>query len=137
MPKNPRELFRLLDDPAPLPEHDADTCVLLPDSVLPIQYYSTHEVSPHYRLLLAVLEDAIRCFQRNCDARTGRRRILFREAKEWLFGFDATAFMSCPTVCESLGIDPLMLRRRLREWHIRVRHELNGPRHMRRELSFR
>jgi hypothetical protein len=138
MLKNPRELFRLFDNRDPSPGHDEDrSSLLLPDSLLPIQYYSTAKSSPYYRLLLAVLEDAIRCFQRNFDARTGRRRILFREAKEWLFGMDGTGFMSCPMVCESLGIEPVFLRRRLREWHIRVRHELNGPRQMRREPIFR
>jgi hypothetical protein len=101
---------------------------------LPAQYYSSRQAGPYYRLLLAVLADAIRTFQRNCDATTGRRGIHFREAKEWLFGFDASSFMSCATVCESLGIDPILLRRRLREWHIRIRHEGNGRRHTPREL---
>jgi len=138
MLKSPHELFRLFDNRDLSPGHDEGrSAFFLPDSLLPSQYYSIARSSPYYRLLLAVLEDAIRSFQRNFNARTARQRILFREAKEWLFGLDGTAFMSCPMVCESLGIEPVLLRRRLREWHIRVRHELNGPRQMRRELNFR
>ena len=138
MLKSPCELFRLFDNRDLSQGHDeGHSSFLLPDSLLPSQYYSIARSSPYYRLLLAVLEDAIRSFQRNFNARTARQRILFREAKEWLFGLDGTAFMSCPMVCESLGIEPVLLRRRLREWHIRVRHELNGPRQIRRELSFR
>jgi hypothetical protein len=133
MLKSPRELFRLFDNHDLSPSQDEDpSSLLLPDSLLPFQYYSTAKASPYYRLLLAIIEDAICCFQRNFDARTGRRRILFQEAKEWLFDSDATTFMSCPIVCESLGIEPVLLRRRLREWHIRVRHKLNEPRQMRR-----
>src|SRR2546428_492417 len=76
----------------------------------------------------AVLEDAIRCFQRNFDARRGRRRVLFREVKDWLFDPNGTAFVSCPMVCESLGIEAGLLRRRLREWQIRTTRGLHAPR---------
>jgi hypothetical protein len=138
MLKSPQELSRLFVNRGPSPDHDEERrSLLMPESLLPVQYYSTNKTGPCYRLLLAVLEDAIRCFQRNCDATTVRRQILFREAKEWLFGFDATAFMSFSTVCESLGVDPLMLRRRLREWRIRTRHERDGQRRISRKLVFR
>jgi hypothetical protein len=136
MLKSSRELFRLFDGRALSPYHDEEpSSLLLPDILLPAQYYSTRKTSLYYRLLLAILEDAIRCFQRNCDARTGRIWLLFREAKEWLFDPDATAFTSCPIVCESLGIEPALLRRRLRQWYIAIRHELNERRQMRHPLA--
>jgi hypothetical protein len=97
-----------------------DSGVLWPDLLTSAQFYSAPSPSPYHRLLLAVLEDAIRCFQRNRGAARGQRRALFREAKEWLFDQDSTAFMSCRTVCECLGIEPTLLRRYLRQWQIRT-----------------
>jgi hypothetical protein len=96
--------------------------------VIPLQYDPTQVPRPYQRLLLAVLEDAIRCFQRNCGATSGRRRILFREAQEWLFDPDGTSFMSCRVVCESLGIQATPLRRYLRDWRIRMSRGLRAPR---------
>jgi hypothetical protein len=103
-------------------DRDSDT-VLSPDVLTPAQYYSAPVASPYHRLLLAILEDAIRCFQRNFAVRDGSRRILFRETEEWLFDSRGTAFMSCPMVCESLGIDPAQLRRYLHRWRLRKRAE--------------
>jgi hypothetical protein len=89
------------------------------DVLTSAQYYAAPTASPHHRLLLAILEDAIRCFQRNFAVRNGPRRILFRETEEWLFDAGGTAFLSCPMVCESLGINPVELRRSLHRWHPR------------------
>jgi hypothetical protein len=88
---------------------------LSPDLLMPAQYYAPRPTSPYYNLLLATLGDSIRCFQHNFDAKTARRRNLFREKEHWLFEADGTAFMSCATVCESLRIDSVALRR-FREW---------------------
>jgi hypothetical protein len=90
-----------------------------PGALTPAQYYPAPATSPYQHLLLAVLEDAIRCFQRNFAVRNGPRRVLFGEAKEWLFDSDGTAFLSCPMVCEALGINAAQLRRYLREWHLK------------------
>jgi hypothetical protein len=95
-----------------------------PQLLIPAQSYAPHATSPYQRLLLAILDDAIRCFQHNFDAKEPRRRILFRETEHWLFDPDGREFMSCPTVCESLGIDSVALRRSLREWQA----EMNGRR---------
>jgi hypothetical protein len=121
------ELFDELSFPAGSPEASGSG-VLLPDLLTRAQYYSSPESSPYCRLLVAVLEDAIRCFQRNFGATRARRQMLFQEAKEWLFDPNGTALMSCRMVCESLGIEPALLRRQLREWHIRITHGLTAPR---------
>ena len=83
---------------------------------MPAQYYAPRPTSPYHNLLLATLADAIRSFQHNLDAKTARRRNLFRQTEHWLFEADSTAFMACTTVCESLGIDSIALRRSFREW---------------------
>jgi hypothetical protein len=106
----------------------AGSGVLVPEVITRAQYYSSPTASPSQRLLLAVLEDAIHCYQQHCGATKGWRRCLFREAKEWLFDSNSTAFMSCRTVCESLGIEPALLRRALREWRLKTMHGLSAQR---------
>ena len=71
-----------------------------------------------FKLMLAVLEDAIRCYLRNIDARSGERRRQFIEVKGWIerdgpaaraagvFGFER--------LCEALGIEPATVSERLR-----------------------
>jgi hypothetical protein len=104
-----------------------------PGALTPAQYYPAPPASPYHHLLLAILEDAIHCFQRNFAVRNGPRRVLFRETEEWLFDSEGTAFLSCPMVCETLGINSAQLRRYLREWHLKkVEHE--PPRLTRRRL---
>src|SRR5579862_9871023 len=90
--------------------------VLASELPMPSQYYAARATTPYHRLLLAILEDAIRCFKNNSDAKTIRRRRLFRETEYWLFETKDAGFMSCPTVCESLEISAVALRRSLREW---------------------
>ena len=93
---------------------------------MPSQYYAARAATPYHRLLVAILDDAIRCFQNNLDAKTIRRRRLFRETEYWLFETKDVGFMSCPTVCESLGISAVALRRSLREWQKATRDEARG-----------
>jgi len=82
--------------------------------------------TPYHRLLLAILEDAIRCFQNNLDAKTIRRRRLFLETEYWPFETKDAGFMSRPAVCESLGISSAALRRSLREWQKATRDGARG-----------
>ena len=103
-------------------------CVIPPHLMTTAQYDPSQAPRPYQRLLLAVLEDAIRCFQRNCGATSRPRRMLFHEAREWLFDPDGTSFMSCRVVCESLGIEATLMRQYLREWQIRMSRGLRAPR---------
>jgi hypothetical protein len=80
------------------------------------QCYPVSAVSPQYRLLFAILEDAFCSLQRNSVARNGRRGILFRKTEDWLFDKYSPAFPSCTMACESLGIDAVQLGRYLRKW---------------------
>src|SRR5277367_5862236 len=55
--------------------------------VLPGQYADlvrrNHVIEGEQKLLLAVLEDAIRCYLRNVDAKEGERRREFLEVRNW------------------------------------------------------
>ena len=97
------------------------------DVLMPAQFYPGASATPCQRLLAAILEDAIRCFQKNCGARSMRRHIIFQEAEAWLFDRRGTGFTSCLTVCETLGIDLSQLRRYLRKWRLNQNAGLAAP----------
>ena len=73
---------------------------------------------------MAVLEDALRCFQHHADAKTGARKRLFTEAEQWLCGESGDGPFSFETVCETLGIEPQFLRAGLKQWRAQ---QLAGP----------
>jgi hypothetical protein len=91
------------------------------DILMPAQFYPGATSTPYQRLLAAILEDAICCFQKYDGAKSRRHQVLFQEAEAWLFEVNGAAFISCPAVCESLGIDPALLRRCLVEWRSRTK----------------
>lgn len=94
--------------------------LFVPDVVTPEQFFDSRRddstIRPVKRLMLAVLEDALRCFQNNADAKSGPRRRLFDEAEEWLCGSGGEGPFSFDSVCQTLGIEPGFLRRGLLEW---------------------
>lgn len=67
------------------------------------------------RLMLAVLEDGIACFQIYFSKPSRRNERLSREAEEWIAS-DSEEPFSFTDVCESLGIGPGWLRRELFRW---------------------
>lgn len=89
-------------------------------SVPPEQFYgpraSLADGRPEAELMRAVLEDALRCFQKRL-VRQGRRvQRLAREAEEWLFSDDARWPFSFVSICAVLGLEPEYIRRGLRRW---------------------
>jgi hypothetical protein len=78
-------------------------------------------LEPERTLLLAVLEDGVRCYQENLFAVNGKRRTLFDEAREWLFSDDADWFCSFVSICTLLNLEPNYIRRGLRQWEARTR----------------
>ncbi|HEX9454591.1 MAG TPA: hypothetical protein VGA27_09530 [Candidatus Binatia bacterium] len=95
-----------------------------PDTLLGEDYAANFRrkipLEPERTLLLAVLEDGIRCFQENLFAINGKRRGLFDEAKEWLFSDDNDWFCSFVSICTLLNLEPNYIRRGLREWEARA-----------------
>jgi hypothetical protein len=88
-----------------------------PDVILPAQYYersSTLEyASGEKALMLAVLEDGIRCFQEHLKNPRVRPRLLARQAERWIRSKDWEWPFSFNNVCESLELNPECLRARL------------------------
>lgn len=91
-----------------------------PDILLPAQYAATMKrrnyLEPEKRLMLAVLEDAIWCFQHSLLARDKKRKVLFSEAEEWLMEENGDALFSFESICEVLGLNPKYVREGLMRW---------------------
>ena len=94
-----------------------------PDTLLPIQYFETmrrkHLLEGEKRLVLRVLEDAVKCFMKCIDSPTSKGQRLFRDAEKWITLEDKKWGFSFENVCEMLDVDPEYLRRGLRDWKIR------------------
>lgn len=120
------------------------THVLQPDVLLPSQYLAAarrkSSQGPALRLLAAILQDAVECFQKHLFARTRKHQALFRDAEDWICSTDRLWPFSFDNVCDVLGIEPDCLRRGLLAWkeqqlaHRRVAANLNPdpprpPRH--------
>src|SRR2546428_2319125 len=87
------------------------------DTLLPAQRYGPRRGSaamePMKRLMMAILVDAIRCYQRNFDAVTLRKRREFGEAQNWLFKDRNDGPFAFDSICYVLDTNPDFLRRRL------------------------
>lgn len=100
------------------------TSLFQPDTLLPEQYLDTFRrklhLEPEKKLMLAVLEDAVACYQKYLLARDSKGKTLFLEAELWVEQKSGDGVFSFDSVCEVLGLDPEYLRRGLREWKTRA-----------------
>jgi hypothetical protein len=97
-----------------------------PDTLLPTQFFAHFkgrgaQIRGEKRLMLAVLEDAVDCYQKYAFARDPRGQELFAEAEEWLFSSDNSWVFACENICETLEVNPDYVRRGLQEWRQRAR----------------
>ncbi len=108
----------------------SDRSLFTPDALLPSQFFVTlrgqaQRTPPEFRLLIAVLEDALECFQKYVRATSRGKRRLFVEAEQWIMSerrtrrsrADATVpAFSFEYVCDVLDIEPDCIRGTLRRW---------------------
>ena len=91
-----------------------------PDMLLSSQYFETvrtrASLEPEKRLMLAVLEDAVLCFQKGSFAGDRRRKALFPDAEEWIMEENSDWPFSFENICEVLGFNPDYLRQGLLRW---------------------
>jgi hypothetical protein len=73
-------------------------------------------LEPEKKLMLAVLEDAIACFQKYVFVREGKGKVLFQEAEDWVWDTNSDWLFSFANVCETLGFNPAFLRQGLAQW---------------------
>ena len=108
-------------DPGPRPRDPEILAELFaPEIVLPDQLHQGYRrdsyLSGEKALMLAVLEDGIRCFQEHLRNARSNPRLLSQQAEEWIRAVDYEWPFSFNNVCETLGIDPSALRRALLAW---------------------
>jgi hypothetical protein len=98
------------------------------DLILPCQYYDLsggHRLSGEQRLMLALLTDAINVYQKGVLSRVARARRLYVDAERWIMAERENAnCLSFITVCDALGINALLLRRRI----IALKHAVSHQR---------
>ena len=96
------------------------TSLFQPDTLLPEQYLDTFRrklhLEPEKKLMLAILEDAIACYQKYLFARDSKGKTLFLDAEEWIEDVTGAGIFAFDSVCETLGLNPDYLRRGLTEW---------------------
>jgi len=108
------------------PVNQAARIINIETLVLPSQFiainHTAAEISPEHKLMVAVLEDALRTWQRR-HLKAGTRS--FRQQQEahvWLFADNLPVRLTLHDVCEALQLDVSWLRSRLRAW----RHQQTG-----------
>src|SRR5213593_4224734 len=91
-----------------------------PDIILPEQFFEgarrDSQASGEKALMLAVLEDGIRCFQEHLRNPRSNPRLLSQQAEGWIRANDYEWPFSFQNVCETLGINPESLRGALLGW---------------------
>lgn len=70
----------------------------------------TLPIESEKRLMLAVLQDAVECYQKYLMARRGKDKNLFSEAEAWILEQDNRSAFSFDNVCDSLGLAPNYVR---------------------------
>jgi hypothetical protein len=99
---------------------DAPTTIFQPETLLPTQFFAAlRQKTPargEHRLMAAILEDAVECFQKHLWATDSRGRQLRANAEQWLLSDDTSWLFSFVNICDTLGIHPVFLRRGLTQW---------------------
>ena len=107
-----------------------------PDALLPAQFYAAFRggsaVRGERRLMLAVLQDALECFQKYAFSKDIQGNQLFAEAAEWIACEDRSWYFSFENICETLEINPEYLRQGVQAWR---RHALSFAHRVGRDVT--
>lgn len=99
---------------------DKVSSIFQPDILAEDEYSKTLQRRQHFKpeeqLMLAVLEDAVFCFQKYLSTQDRKGRTLFLEAEEWIVDENTEWFFSFNNICDVLRIDPSYLRQGLLTW---------------------
>jgi hypothetical protein len=101
-----------------------------PDILLPIQYFASLQRKKYrcgeHRLLVAILQDAVECFQKHIHARDSKRRQLYVDAEVWICAEEDEGPFSFNNIGELLGMNPEYIRTGLLDWRDRERARRRG-----------
>ncbi|MGE0820620.1 MAG: hypothetical protein AB7G75_11940 [Candidatus Binatia bacterium] len=99
---------------------DGGASVFQPDFLLPLQFFTGIRgkacAEGERRLMLAILVDAVECFQKYLIAKDNRGRQLWTDAEAWFLSDERDWIFSFVNVSEALGLDPEFLRQGLLNW---------------------
>jgi hypothetical protein len=108
------------------------------DCLSPYEFWRQHRSNPiqqpELRLMMAVLEDALKCYFDYARRKNSRESKLFEEVEQWLFFESNEELFSFENICSVLHIDPGYVRRGLllfkqssiRRWGRRKKSESKG-----------
>ena len=104
---------------------DRLTTLFEPDVLLPAQFFAAFRraagLERERLLMLAVLEDAVDCYQKHAHSTDPRGQQLFQEAEEWVLSDDRSWLFSFENICDTLEINADYVRRGLSEWRDQMR----------------
>lgn len=85
-----------------------------PDALMPEQYFAglgkEGGATNERGLMLAILKDAVECFQKYALARDPMGEDLHRDAAEWIFSTDREWPFSFENICDVLGVSAEYVR---------------------------
>jgi len=91
-----------------------------PDTLLMENFFNDRRgktlVLPEQRLMVAILEDALQCFQENCSAKHGKKKQLFENVQKWFFEPSSGWVFGFESICSVLGFEPDYVRKGLVRW---------------------
>jgi hypothetical protein len=90
--------------------------VFAPRIILPTQYWALRRrtgLDGERKLMFAVLEDGVRCYLKNMDARSRHRRSLFFEVRAWMEAEGNNGPFSFELLCQEFGMDSSRVRNAL------------------------
>lgn len=102
-----------------IPTRPGERDVIEPENVLPAQFFNrgvSTDLQPEKRLMLAVLEDAVACFQKYALSTKPAERQWFAEAAAWLTANDRQWPYSFVNICDVLDLDAGRLYNGLLQW---------------------
>jgi len=103
-----------------VPMEEKALAIFQPDILIEPQFQSTYRrhfhLGPEHVLMLAVLQDAVTCYQEHLLATCKRKQSMHCDAEEWILSSDQSYLFSFENVCEALGYDANYLRQGLLRW---------------------
>ena len=112
---------------------DGAGSIFEPSILLPSQFFAAlgqkAEADGERRLMFAILEDAIGCFQKYLWATDHKKRQLHLDAESWFLEDDPSWLFSFVNICDVFEIQPVFLRQGLLAW--KTKQLLSGPHDLR------
>jgi hypothetical protein len=110
--------FETHSEDASMYQNEATGDLFAQSAILPVQFYDkrSKEFEGERRLMLALLTDAVHCYQAGIASTAAERSSLFKEAERWLFSRRRNMPFAFEDVCGVLDIDPAYFRSGLLRW---------------------